>query len=214
MTFHLVRKTDMTASMPDTQALAALDAEELFTLGVRASRANDDGAALAYLKLAAAKDPSHAEAHWLLGAEYASVGMPDRARPALQRAVELKPELHTARFQWGLLQLTSGLVDEAQAIWKPLDLLADEDPLRLFKTGLLLMVQDHFDEALQMVEQAMNTPSVEAAMRADMAMVVDQIKEKKNAAPATAVEQAAKEALAESHFALSAYQRGLSDKKH
>jgi Flp pilus assembly protein TadD len=195
-----------------------LDAEELFTLGVKASRANDSVAALACLKQAIAKDPTHAEAHWLLGAEYASLGMPDRARASLEQAIELGPQLHTARFQLGLLQLTSGFVEEARGIWQPLDELPLADPLRLFKQGLLHMVNDEFEQALAQLQQALATPGLDTALRGDMDMVVQQIQSRAAAKEATAALESAKEpthdALAQSHFAFSAYQRGLSDKKH
>ncbi|MCW7540861.1 tetratricopeptide repeat protein [Aquabacterium sp. A7-Y] len=205
----------------ETALLATLDADELFMLGVRASTSNDPAAALAYLKQAVVKAPEHARAHWLLGAEYASLGMVDRARAGFERAVELDPDLHLARFQLGLLRLTSGDVEAAQDTWGPLDVLPEADPVRLFRDGLLHMVRDEFPQALEAVRQALATPGLDAALKRDMEMVLGRIEAAHEHRPGgagpeagTPLQPAEPEAPAESHLVLSAYQRGFPSSSH
>ena len=205
----------------DTSLLSTLDPEELFALAVRASTANESITALACLKHCVAKAPEHARAHWLLGAEYASLAMPDRAQSSFEEAVRLDPQLHLARFQLGLLHLTSGRVDTALQVWEPLGTLPAQDPVRLFKEGLICMVRDEFDQALELVRQAIAVPGVEAALKRDMEMVVTQIegaRGKAAAAPSSAAQNTAPspepEAPTENHLLLSAYQRGLPKQNH
>jgi hypothetical protein len=72
---------------------------------------------------------------------HADIGMYDAAAQEMARALELKSDLHTARFQLGLLNLTSGKVEEARSVWEGLDIPGDRDPLYLFKTGMLHIVE-------------------------------------------------------------------------
>lgn len=161
--------------MPPPSSQVELDAEELFRLGLKASTDNDSASALGFLKAALQKDPAHARASWLLGAEYAQLGMMDRARQAMARALELDPELTGARFQFGLLYLTNGETVLATEIWAPLTKLPDDNPYKLFKEGLLHMVRDEFDIALSMIGKALSLPSADPALKKDMQMIIEQI---------------------------------------
>lgn len=197
-----------TTTTSDTYA--ELDAEELFHLGVKASRDGRDADALRFLKLAIERAPGHAQAQWVLGAEYAGLGMPDRAREHLGAAVNLDPSLDTARFQWGLLELTSGQVDAAQEIWVPLDALAETHPLRLFKQGMLELARDDMGTALHSLQRALKDPALDAALRKDIEMVVKQIEASRSAAQGSpAVTEEPGDSGVENHLMLSAYQRGL-----
>ena len=190
-------------------ALAALDAEELVMLGLRA--ADERGESLGFFKLAVARDPGHAKAHWALAAEYAALRMHERALDHFARAVELDPAQPVARFQYGLLCLTQGDVAKATALWEPLDRLDAEHPVRLFKQGLLAMVEDRFDSALALIRRAMAQPGVDPALRRDMAMAIRNIEATLTRPPATAASAAdaeAGEVTIESQLALSAYRGG------
>lgn len=200
----------MTTTNTDADTYAGLDAEELFYLGVKASREGRDADALRFLKLTVERAPSHAQAQWVLGAEYAGLGMPDRAREHFRAAVHLEPSLDTARFQWGLLELTSGQVGVAQEIWAPLDALAEAHPLRLFKQGMLELARDDMGAALNSLERALKDPALDAALRKDIEMVVQRVRASRNAAQdAPSVADEADDSGVENHLMLSAYQRGL-----
>src|SRR5687767_8793798 len=94
--------------------LELLDADELLMLALQASGGGDSAAAIAYLKLALSKAPSDARAHWAIAAEYAALKMPERAAQHFASSVELDPAQPVARFQYGLLMLTSGRIAEAE----------------------------------------------------------------------------------------------------
>jgi Flp pilus assembly protein TadD len=198
--------TDMPAS-----SLDALDADELLMLGLRAN-VQGKSDSLGYFKLAVARNPLHAKAHWALATEYASLRMPDRAREHFARAVELDPGQPVARFQYGLLCLTQGDVAQAETLWKPLDGLDAENPVRLFKQGLLHMVADRFDDALALIRRAMASPGVDPALQRDMAMTVDNIEAAMRQPPGgpRPVASNEPELPIESHLALSAYRGGSS----
>jgi tetratricopeptide (TPR) repeat protein len=198
----------------------SLDAEELLMLGLRASAEGSGGDALTYLKRAIEKRPDDARAHWALAAEYASLRMPDRARDHFARSLEIDPAPPVARFQFGLLMLTQGDAAQAQAIWEPLDALGANDPVRIFKNGLLHMAGDRFDEALAEIRRAMAVPTVDPAMRRDMEMVVSNIETaQRNAAanagtPVVSAETGKsqpEEPSIESQLALHAYRGGVDD---
>jgi tetratricopeptide (TPR) repeat protein len=194
--------------------LDLLEPDELLMLALQASGAGDSAAAIAYLKLALSKAPADARAHWAIAAEYAALKLPERAAQHFASAVELDPQQPVARFQYGLLMLTSGRIDEAQAIWEPLAALSPDDPVRLFKEGLLHMVRDEFDAALASLRAALAQPGLDPALGRDVEMTIGRIEEvqKGNAVQAPAAAMPAKEAPAgesvESHLALSAYRTG------
>lgn len=201
--------------MDATQAdpLDVLDAQELFALGLRASTGGNSAAALAYLKRAVTKAPDHAQAHWALAAEYAALRMPDRAAEHFARTIAIAPDQPIARFQYGLLRLTSGDVAMATSLWAPLDTLPPDHPVRQFKQGLLHMVADEFEPALERIRAAASHPNVDPALRRDMEMTISRIETARAAPPtdATATPQPNAEPAdvsAHSHLALSAYSSG------
>ena len=109
---------------PDTLTQA-----ELLALALEATRRSDSGHAMAYLKQAAARADATPEACFLLGSEYAQIGLVEDALAHLHRAVALAPNYAIARFQLGLLHLTNAQPDEALAVWAPLADLGLEHPL-------------------------------------------------------------------------------------
>ena len=85
--------------------MSELDAEELFHLAMKASEEGDREKTISYLKRSIASQPQ-AKSIYILAAEYAELGMMQRAIEGMQRAVELEPTLWTAHFQLGLLFLS------------------------------------------------------------------------------------------------------------
>jgi len=205
------------ASLPPPAPLELLEADELLALGLRASAAGDAASALSFFKLALARHPGHAHAHWMLGAEYAALQLPDRAHQHLARAVELDPALPVARFQLGLLRLTRGDVEGAEQTWQGLDERPADDPLRRFGRGLLLLVRGRPAEAQLELRAAADDPATDPALRRDLKAVLGRI-----AGGEASVSGAAPpdpetvrdgpspaEASIGSHLALSAYAGGV-----
>src|SRR5687767_8911045 len=135
--------------MTTTLNPGTLDTEELLHLAWTASDKGNADQAISLLKQAVASAPTDARCCYLLGAEYAQIGMFDRAAEQMSAAVKLDPNLHAARFQLGLLQLTSGQPDAAGQTWSGLDVLGPRHAFVLFKTGLLHLAHDEFADCLR-----------------------------------------------------------------
>lgn len=116
--------------------MSELNAEELFHLAIVASRKGDHEKAILHLKTCVDMEPS-GKSLYLLGAEYAEIGMYARAFEVMCEAIVLEPELWMAHFHAGLVQLVLGNLAAADSAWKSLEVLGDSNPLVLFKTGLL-----------------------------------------------------------------------------
>jgi tetratricopeptide (TPR) repeat protein len=154
-----------------------LDADELLHLAVAASDRNDAAGAIDLLKQAIEVDPAAAKAHYLLGAEHAQIGLFDRAITDMSRAVELDPGLDAARFQLGLLQLTSGQPLAAKATWKPLEGLGEEHFYVLFKSGLLALAADEFAACIDRLRRGQALNTVNAPLNRDMQRIVAQVEQ-------------------------------------
>jgi tetratricopeptide (TPR) repeat protein len=152
-----------------------LDPEELIRLAVAASDRNDSAQAISLLKRAVAAQPDFAHAHYLLGAEHAQLGMFERAIEDMTSALQYDPDLHAARFQLGLLLLTSRQPDKAADVWQPLDGLGPEHYLVRFRDGLIRLARDDFDgcEACLRAGVAANTEN--APLNADMEKILEKI---------------------------------------
>ena len=116
----------------------------LFDGALAASREGRHDAAIETLTAILQRDPKHARARHLLGAEYAQTGKINEAIIEMAVALELEPTMALARFQLGLLLLTSSKRDQAAAVWAPLDTLGAEHVLNLFKIGMLQMADGDF----------------------------------------------------------------------
>jgi tetratricopeptide (TPR) repeat protein len=154
-----------------------LDAEELLHLAVAASDRNDAASAIDLLKQAIEADPTEAKAHYMLGAEHAQIGLFDRAIADMSKAVELDAELDAARFQLGLLQLTSRHPQAAEATWEPLERLGDENFYVLFKSGLLALARDDFAACIDKLQRGQAINTVNAPLNRDMQRIVAQVEQ-------------------------------------
>jgi len=205
------------ASLPPPAPLELLETDELLALGLRASAAGDAASALSFFKGALARHPRHAQAHWMLGAEYAALQLSDRAHEHLARAVELDPAQPVARFQLGLLRLTRGDVEGAQQTWQALDERPADDPLRRFGRGLLLLVRGRPAEARLALRAAADDPATDPALRRDLEVVLGRIAGGEASVPRAAAPDRVSvrdgpslaEAPIGSHLALSAYAGGV-----
>src|SRR5262245_57558625 len=97
-----------------TTPAGQLDAEELLHLAMKALERERDEDAMAYLKRGLVLQPRSGLLHYLLGALYAQLGIDGRAIEELNQAVAYSPELHSARFQLGLLHYASTNFEAAE----------------------------------------------------------------------------------------------------
>jgi tetratricopeptide (TPR) repeat protein len=179
-----------------------LNAEELLHLAIKSISRDDSEGALVKLKRSLELDANSAHAHFLLGTQYADIGMIPRALEEMQAALDIDPNMQMARFQLGLLQMTIGATEEGSATWAPFEELVAEHPLRLFAYGIQHMVRDEFDMAKRLLTEGIARNVVNPALNRDMAVIVGRIDELLNQPPPDA--QAAQEQT--QHLGVSAYQ--------
>ena len=153
-----------------------LDPQELKFLAIQASRGNQaDQAdqAMLYLKQAIRHAPQDGELHYLLGAEYAQLGMVDRAAEEMERALALAPDMHTARLQLGLLYLTQADVEVSSVTLEPLCALKEDNCHCHFGLGLLHLMHDRFPECRVALTQGIARNVQNDALNLDMQKILD-----------------------------------------
>lgn len=158
-----------------TSPYSALDQAELLQLALTASSNNDSGMAIAYLKEATSRPDTTGKAHFILGAEYAQIKLYDRALIEMEAAIALDPTLLIARFQLGLLWLSSGVADKAREVLQPLADMHDGHALTYFSNGLLHLMNDRFTSARDALLQGIARNTENPALNADMQKIIDEL---------------------------------------
>jgi Flp pilus assembly protein TadD len=115
--------------------------------------------------------------HFLRGSLMAALQRFDEAAAPMRRAVEIAPSYHIARFQLGLLLLSSGDPEAAAEAWGPLGALDPADPLRLFAEGLQQMIRDDFGEAERRIREGIARNTAHPALNRDMQMMLERMAE-------------------------------------
>jgi tetratricopeptide (TPR) repeat protein len=159
--------------MPETNHLCPDDA--IAQLAELAGRDTEQGLRRAdVLLLEYDEDP---RLYFLRGSLLAALQRYGEAEKPMREAIEIAPDFHIARFQLGLLLLTSGDADKAAEIWGPLSRLDSDDALRLFAEGLQHMARDEFKEAEALLLEGLARNQAHPPLNADMRMVLDRMRE-------------------------------------
>jgi tetratricopeptide (TPR) repeat protein len=187
-------------------SFANLTQAELLLLSLEATKRGDSGHSMAYLKEAAARADASGQVHFLLGSEYAQIGLMGEAATHFERAVALAPDFPIARFQLGLLQLTSAQPDAALQSWAPLAALGDQHPLAVFSQGLRHLIRDEFADCIATLERGIQLNTENDALNADMQRVIERVKALPPDAGVPAA--AAPDETPEGHLFLNAYTGG------
>lgn len=152
-----------------------LTQEELLHLAIEAIKQGDHGVAISYLKEGVEKFADDAKIAYVLGAEYAQIGMFEKAELEMRRAIALDSSLHTASFQLGLMLLTQGRNEDAAASWEALNVLPETHCLWLFKTGLNHMVAGENKLARKLIEEGIQANDFSPELTRDMLMVLEEL---------------------------------------
>lgn len=153
------------------------DAQKLLDQAMAASRAGATEEAIALFRAASLAQPGTALPLFLLGAELAQSGSMQEAEQAYAGAVLLAPELHTARFQLGLLQFTAGRAAQALLTWQPLLNLGEEAPWPHFVRGFGALANDQFAEATMNLEKGIAQNTENPPLNVDIRLVLRHIAE-------------------------------------
>ena len=189
-----------------------LDGDELLHLALKASEEQKTDEAIKFLKNLLEKKPNNGKAWYFLGALHAEIGLYDRAIIEMEKAVKLDADLYAAHFQLGLLYITSGRVEESINAWKPLDILGPESPLNLFRSGLINLANDNFDQCIVDLTKGIALNTSNKPMNKDMQGIIELAKSalEKKATESSQVDRDDKKNK-NHHIFLTAYQDG--DKK-
>jgi len=147
-----------------------------------------------------------ARLHFLRGSVLAGLEHYGQARTAMQTAVDMAPDYALARFQLGLLELSSGDPVAAQSTWGPLSALPLDNPLRLFAEGLRKLITGAYAEAIALLEEGIALNTELPPMNRDMILMIQQMREKLDA------EAAVGNVESDTHFLLRQY--SFKDTKH
>lgn len=191
--------------------MAEFNAEELFHLAIVASGKGDHEKAILNLKTCVEMQPT-GKALYLLGAEYAEIGMFARAFEVMNEAIALEPELWMAHFHAGLVQLVLRNLVAAESAWRALDVLGDSNPLVLFKTGLVEIETGSVSNGVEHVKRGIllnkDIPELNRDMERVLENVQKAITDTTNTEAATASSEnsgKADESEDKSHLFLTAY---------
>lgn len=194
-----------------------LDGPELLHLALEASGRNDHGQAITYLKQAidlpagsTATSGDYAKYLYMLGAEYAQIGMMDRAAEHMGQAIDMDPDLHTARFQLGLLHITCNQPAQALSVLAPLEKLPDDHAFHQFGVGLTYLLQDQLGACRAALTRGIELNSASASpnlpLNADMNKLLNSLAELGDGAQTVAAMGQAPTDV-EAGFLMSAYNR-------
>jgi len=178
------------------------DFEQAMQAALQASRADDTAATLVHLQRAAALNPASPAPYFVLAAHHAQARDNDLAEAAFLECLQRAPGLAIARFQLGLLQLTTGRPAVAQVSWGPLLRGDDADALTLFAQGLVAMQAGDATLARERLLKGISLNLDNAPLNVDMQGVLDRLD---RAVPPPAARAGSG---AEDHFLIGAYRQG------
>ena len=121
--------------------------------------------------------PNDPRLRFLFGSVLASLGRYPEARDQMTAAVRLAPTYAIARFQLGLLELSSGDPSAAEATWRPLRDLPADHALRVLAGGLEHMARDEFAIAIEQLERGIALNAENPPVNADMRLLIDKMRD-------------------------------------
>lgn len=119
--------------------------------------------------------PGDPRLHFLKGSVLAGARRYPEARQAMGRAVDLAPEYAIARFQLGFLEFTSGEAEPAARTWAPLEALPEGHALRQFAGGLMRLLADDIDGAVERLRAGIAANDEILALNRDMQLLIDEL---------------------------------------
>lgn len=164
---------------------------------------DDESAAIMKIEALLGAHPADPRLHFLGGSLLAAQGRYPEARVAMARSIEIAPDFAIARFQLGLLELSSGDAAAADATLEPLAEAESEDALTLFARGLRHLARDELASAVALLREGMRVNRDHPLVSRDMQLIVDQIEQAGAQPDEPAEEMSAAQMLLQQHAAKS-----------
>lgn len=127
------------------------------------------------LAAAAELRPEAPEPHYLRAANFAATGDLAAAEAEFSACLALAPHLAIARFQFGLLYVTTGRPDAARSVWQPL--LATQHAFSWFARAMLAILHGDRASAETWIRQGMQANHENAPLNTDMAELLAKLAE-------------------------------------
>lgn len=161
-----------------------LDNDELLRLSLDAMNNGRDADAVVMLKTLLERDPGHVYGQYLLAAQHAQLGMPDRAEAGFRAVVSVAPEFPIARFQLGQLLVIKGAHDEARQVLLPLTVA--DDALGAYARAMSAAAAEDIADAVRELDAGLALPQEIPALAGDMQRLRDQLQQVPESAPVAA----------------------------
>jgi Flp pilus assembly protein TadD len=175
--------------------------DDLLNHAMQAAAGDRLGEANNHLQAAMELQPQSPVPYFLMGANFAQKGMNDQAEAAWVACLSRAPAFGVARFQLGLLQLTSGRPASAQATWEPLLSLPADHYLKSFVLGFVAILRGEKDEAERCIGEGIRQNRENPPLNQDMEALLGRL-----SSDIPPVEALA-DSPASSHFLMSAYNK-------
>lgn len=151
------------------------DIEEAYYLALNAIDNKNHEAAIRLLKQIET-GPYEDNARFLLGAEYAEIGMYQRAAECFESVLEKKPELTIARFQKGLVHLKLGDDKSAKNEFELIDSKENSDYLIEYSLGLQALIDQDIEKFLSFVDNGNRLNKENEALKKNMTSLYEKVK--------------------------------------
>ncbi len=152
-----------------------LDTQELLHLAMFAASKDHHDDALTYLKQALKQEPKNPNVCLLLAAEYAEIGMYDRALEFFDSAERIDPNLKIAALQSSLLLISLDRLEEAKTKLEQLKTLDDTSYMGLFASGLLYLIEENFTSAHEQLTKGCLANQDNLPLNEDITKIIKQI---------------------------------------
>ncbi|MRX26837.1 hypothetical protein [Kangiella sp. HZ709] len=149
--------------------------EELLQLAIRAMNQSQDDHALNYLNQAHEQDSDNASVNYLLAAQFAEMGLYEKALASFETTLSKEPNMHYARFQCGLLQLTQNIIEPSRENFEYLTQQEDNPELALFGRGLIKLIEDDFENSKILLNEGKSINTLNPALNNDIDKILTQI---------------------------------------
>lgn len=163
----------------------------------------DEPAALARIEILLTDHPGDPRLHFMKGSLLAAQERYPEGRAAMRQAVQLAPGYDIARFQLGLLELSSGDAEAADTTLQPLADAGGGTGLSLFALGLRHLARDDLDQAETLLRRGIDINDEHPLVSRDMELMLAGIADAR-ASGAAETQPPAGSAAADAHADVSA----------
>lgn len=150
-----------------------LDNDELLRIALDSINHDRHAEAVSVLKTLLERDSRHVHATYLLAAEYAQLGMLEKAVEGFRLAVDLAPDFPMVRFQMGQLYLVMGDAYAAKQELLSLSELPLGQALANYTRGMIAVASEDLVEAVQYLRAGLACEQEVPALAMDMRRTLD-----------------------------------------